>query len=46
MDGNSIPKSAKEVIGYEAALKNGFDLMKKDNLILNKYINNPKAYAK
>ncbi|MCZ6168572.1 hypothetical protein O6B83_02595 [Campylobacter ureolyticus] len=38
MDKNSIPQSAKEVIRYEAALKKGFDLMKKDNLILNKHI--------
>lgn len=38
MDENSITQSAKEVIGYEAALKKGFDLMKKDNLILNKHI--------
>lgn len=38
VDENSITQSAKEVIGYEAALKKGFDLIKKDNLILNKHI--------
>lgn len=38
MDDNSITQSAKEVIGYESALKKGFKLMKKDNLLLNKHI--------
>lgn len=38
IDESKITQSAKEVINYEAALKKGYDLIKKDGLLLNKHI--------
>ena len=38
IDENKITKNAKEVQNYELALKTGFKLLQKDNLLLNKHI--------
>lgn len=38
IDESKITQSAKEVLRYEVALKKGYSLIKKDNLLLNKHI--------
>uniref|UniRef100_UPI0013D3F6E7 Fic family protein n=1 Tax=Campylobacter fetus TaxID=196 RepID=UPI0013D3F6E7 len=38
IDEKEITQNAKEVMNYEAALKKGYNLLKKDNLLLSKHI--------